>query len=223
LSIPINVLPPKNQQPTFLQGQVNVSPGEDATPLDLAALTDDPDPEDKGKHSYTLVGGEGSGVSARIQDDDTLLVEALLQARKRLGDLVDRHALIDLASCRDKAETKVLAHGETGDDAALLGDVSKAETEALMGAKLQKLPARKAHATGRLGHQAHHRPQRGGLPGPVAADKGNDLAGLHMQGNAVKDVARAIPGVEILNFEQCGLSHNLHSVRDRPGGPPDCS
>ena len=82
LSIPINVLPPENQQPTFLQGQVNVAPGEDATPLDLAALTDDPDPEDKGKHTYTLVGGEGSGVSARIQDGDTLMVEASSSAKK---------------------------------------------------------------------------------------------------------------------------------------------
>ncbi|MBT2484522.1 MULTISPECIES: Ig-like domain-containing protein [unclassified Microbacterium] len=81
LSIPINVLPPDNQPPTFVQGQVNVAPGEEATPLDLAALTDDPDPEDKGKHDYSLVGGEGRGISARI-DGDRLFVEASSNADK---------------------------------------------------------------------------------------------------------------------------------------------
>ncbi len=81
LSIPINVLPPENQQPTFVQGQVNVAPGESAVALDLAALTDDPDPEDKGKHDYALVGGEGKGVSARV-DGDELRVEASSNAKK---------------------------------------------------------------------------------------------------------------------------------------------
>ncbi|MDQ0726930.1 hypothetical protein QFZ21_001930 [Microbacterium sp. W4I20] len=81
LSIPINVLPPDNQQPTFVQGQVNVAPGEDATELDLAALTDDPDPEDAGNHDYSFVGGDGKGVSARV-DGDKLLVEASSNAVK---------------------------------------------------------------------------------------------------------------------------------------------
>ena len=82
LSIPINVLPPENQQPTFVQGQVDVAPGEPATSLDLAALTDDPDPEDKGKHDYTLIGGEEQGISARIDGDDRLVVEAASNAKK---------------------------------------------------------------------------------------------------------------------------------------------
>ncbi|WP_337002584.1 MULTISPECIES: Ig-like domain-containing protein [unclassified Microbacterium] len=81
LSIPINVLPPENQQPTFVQGQVNVAPGEAATSLDLAALTDDPDPEDKGKHKYSFVGGDGKGISAKV-DGDKLLVEASSSAKK---------------------------------------------------------------------------------------------------------------------------------------------
>ncbi|KJQ53296.1 Ig-like domain-containing protein [Microbacterium sp. SA39] len=81
LSIPINVLPPDNQQPTLIQGQVDVAPGEPAVALDLAALTDDPDPEDKGKHDFTLTDGEGAGISARI-DGDRLLVEASPNAKK---------------------------------------------------------------------------------------------------------------------------------------------
>lgn len=81
LSIPINVLPPDNQPPTFVGGQVNVAPGEEATVLDLSALTVDPDPEDQGRHTYTLTGGEGKGITAQI-DGDRLLVQASSNAKK---------------------------------------------------------------------------------------------------------------------------------------------
>ncbi len=63
LSIPVNVLPPENQQPSFVGGQMIVAPGEEPSVLDLAALTTDPDPEDEGRHSYTLVGGEARGIT----------------------------------------------------------------------------------------------------------------------------------------------------------------
>lgn len=79
LSIPIDVLPPDNQQPTFVQGQIDVAPGEDATSLDLAALTDDADPDDT--HTFTFAGGDEKGVSARV-DGSTLLVEAASNAKK---------------------------------------------------------------------------------------------------------------------------------------------
>ncbi|MEV4777058.1 Ig-like domain-containing protein [Microbacterium sp. LWH12-1.2] len=81
LSISINVLPPENQQPKFIRGEVNVAPGETAQALDLAALTTDADPEDAGKHKYTLVGGEGKGITAKV-DKDRLLVEASSNAKK---------------------------------------------------------------------------------------------------------------------------------------------
>ncbi|MET0449037.1 MAG: Ig-like domain-containing protein [Aeromicrobium sp.] len=81
LSIPINVLPPDNQQPSFTGAQVNVAPGEAPAVLDLAALTTDPDPEDAGRHEYTLVGGESAGISADV-DGDTLRVEAASNAKK---------------------------------------------------------------------------------------------------------------------------------------------
>ncbi|WZO58039.1 Ig-like domain-containing protein [Microbacterium sp. LWH10-1.2] len=79
LTIPIDVLPPENQQPTFVSGQVQVAPGEKATALDLAALTTDPDPEDE--HTFAFVGGDGKGVTAKV-DGDKLLVEAASSAKK---------------------------------------------------------------------------------------------------------------------------------------------
>jgi hypothetical protein len=75
LSIPITVLPPDNQQPTFTRGQLNVAPGEDAVSIDLAQLTDDPDPADRGKHKFSYVGGAGDGITARM-DGTQLMVEA---------------------------------------------------------------------------------------------------------------------------------------------------
>ncbi|MCR2763865.1 Ig-like domain-containing protein [Microbacterium sp. zg.B48] len=81
LSIPINVLPPENQQPKFVGGQMNVAPGEEAGVLDLAALTVDPDPEDAGTHEYSLAGGQDKGITAEI-DGDRLLVKAASNAKK---------------------------------------------------------------------------------------------------------------------------------------------
>ncbi|MGO2932478.1 Ig-like domain-containing protein [Microbacterium sp.] len=81
LTIPITVLPPDNQQPTFTRGEVNVAPGEDATTLDLAALTTDPDKDDEGEHSYSLEDGGSDGVSATVEGS-TLSVEAASNAKK---------------------------------------------------------------------------------------------------------------------------------------------
>ncbi|WP_417554846.1 Ig-like domain-containing protein [Microbacterium sp.] len=75
LSIPITVLPPENQQPVFVNGQVDVAPGEKAVPVDLAALTTDPDKADAKKIQYRVVGQPGEGVSAHLQGS-TLMVEA---------------------------------------------------------------------------------------------------------------------------------------------------
>lgn len=81
LTIPITVLPPENQQPTFTRAEVNVAPGEAATTLDLAALTTDPDPEDADKHTFSLEGDAGKGLTARI-DGSSLSVEAASNAKK---------------------------------------------------------------------------------------------------------------------------------------------
>lgn len=81
LTIPITVLPPDNQQPVFTNSQMTVAPGEKATPLDLAALTTDPDPKDAGKIKFRITDQPGGGVSARL-DGSTLLAEAASNTRK---------------------------------------------------------------------------------------------------------------------------------------------
>src|SRR5690606_21592471 len=81
LTIPITVLPPDNQQPTFTRAEINVAPGDAATTLDLAALVTDPDPEDAGEHEFSLKGDAGEGLTARV-DGDTLSVEAASNTKK---------------------------------------------------------------------------------------------------------------------------------------------
>lgn len=81
LTLQITVLPPENQQPSFVNGQVDVAPGEDPVSLDLRGLTTDPDPEDLDRIRYEIVGGAPSGMSASI-DDQELRVSADAGTRK---------------------------------------------------------------------------------------------------------------------------------------------
>lgn len=81
LTIPIDVLPPDNQQPVFVNSQMQVAPGEDAASLDLAALTTDPDPEDADNLEFSFVDGDGDGVSAEVKGSE-LLVKASSDAKK---------------------------------------------------------------------------------------------------------------------------------------------
>ncbi|KAF2420671.1 Ig-like domain-containing protein, partial [Microbacterium sp. B35-30] len=81
LTLPITVLPPENQQPTFVNGQMDVAPGEDATALDLGGLTTDPDPEDADGIEYTIVGGSPDGMTASIEGDE-LRVRAATETEK---------------------------------------------------------------------------------------------------------------------------------------------
>lgn len=81
LTLPITVLTPENQPPTFTAGQIDVAPGEDPASLDLGALTADPDPEDLPKMRYSLVGGAPAGLSANI-DGKRLTVSAASNTAK---------------------------------------------------------------------------------------------------------------------------------------------
>lgn len=75
LTLPVTVLPPENQQPTFVNGAMDVAPGEEPTTLELGALTTDPDPEDAEKMEFSLAGGAPSGFTASI-DGQRLRVSA---------------------------------------------------------------------------------------------------------------------------------------------------
>lgn len=81
LSLPIRVLPPNNQPPTFTNAQVSVAPGEPEQTVDLAALAKDPDPGDAKKLRFALTGQPDHGVTASL-DGSTLKVRADSNAAK---------------------------------------------------------------------------------------------------------------------------------------------
>lgn len=75
LMIPITVTPPDNRPPTMTGAQLDVAQGEDARTLDLAALAQDPDPDDAGALDFALVGRAPAGLSASV-DGSVLSVSA---------------------------------------------------------------------------------------------------------------------------------------------------
>ncbi|MFJ6651584.1 Ig-like domain-containing protein [Microbacterium sp. NPDC091313] len=81
LVLPVTVLPPDNQQPTFVDGQMDVAPGEDATALDLRALTTDPDEGDIDTMRYRVTGDLPAGFEASI-DGQSLRVRADADVKK---------------------------------------------------------------------------------------------------------------------------------------------
>jgi hypothetical protein len=75
LTIPITVLPPENQQPTFVGASMSVAPGEDATTLGLRDLVSDPDPGDEENMAFSLASDAPAGISASV-DGGALRVSA---------------------------------------------------------------------------------------------------------------------------------------------------
>lgn len=81
LVIPITVLAPDNQPPTFVGGIVEVAPGEDAITVDLAAMTTDADPGDRKKLTFRIDGAVPAGFDASISGQ-TLSASAAASATK---------------------------------------------------------------------------------------------------------------------------------------------
>ncbi|WP_104191498.1 Ig-like domain-containing protein [Cryobacterium sp. Y82] len=66
LMIPITVLAPNNQPPTFVGGTVEVAPGENAITVDLGAMATDADPGDLQKLAFRIDGAVPAGFTASI-------------------------------------------------------------------------------------------------------------------------------------------------------------
>ncbi|WP_152602077.1 Ig-like domain-containing protein [Cryobacterium roopkundense] len=67
LSIPVTVLAPENQQPTFVGGTIEVAPGGDPVTADLQAMSQDVDPGDLKKLEFRLVGAVPAGFSLNVR------------------------------------------------------------------------------------------------------------------------------------------------------------
>lgn len=75
ISIPIQVIPTQNVSPTLLGTTIEVAPGEAETQVNLARLSQDPNPGDLERLAYSIQGAVSGGFSARI-DGQRLWVKA---------------------------------------------------------------------------------------------------------------------------------------------------
>src|ERR1700722_13776723 len=117
----------------------------------------------------------------------------------------------------------------------LLGAEGDAGAGDHVGGKLGQLAVLEAHRAGAVLDDAHDRLERRGFADAVAAEQRHHLAGLHVEGRAVKHVGLAVPGFEIVDGkERARLSHALFQddlsqddwyqdgrSRDRLRAPPD--
>src|SRR5439155_24972257 len=98
-----------------------------------------------------------------------------------------------------RRELDVLRHREVAEGRALLGREAHAEAGDGVGREPDDRPAAQLDAAGGGPEEAHDRPERGRLPGPVASDETDDAAGLDVEGDAAEDPARLAGDVE--NFD----------------------
>ncbi len=82
LVIPITVISDYNTPPTFVGASVDVAAGDGEGTVDLRAKTIDPDDGDLDRMTFTLIGGQGEGVTARI-DGANLIVTAAANAPRQ--------------------------------------------------------------------------------------------------------------------------------------------
>ena len=82
LTLPITVLPPENQQPIFVNGQMDVAPGEDPTSSrPRRSHRPIPTPRTPTGLEFEIVGGSPDGMTASI-DGDELRVSAAAETKK---------------------------------------------------------------------------------------------------------------------------------------------
>ena len=147
-----------------------------------------------------------------------LAVQAFLQVRKQIENLIERQA----AAAHDRRQQQVFAHVEACENAALLGAESDAHPRDPVRRGADDFLIVEADRTGALADDSHHRFQRRGLAGAVAAEQRDHLAGIHVEIDAMKDVGFAVPGLQVGNGENlrvrrfgCGLGH-FQISHDRP-------
>mmetsp|Transcript_3835 Transcript_3835/g.9332 ORF Transcript_3835/g.9332 Transcript_3835/m.9332 type:complete len:237 (+) Transcript_3835:425-1135(+) len=133
-------------------------------------------------------------------------VLALLQAREHPVHVVEAPAR-RLGATPLLAQHQVLVDGQPGEDIAVLRHIAQAQLRDVVGLAADQLGIAEPDRT--LGVDlAHDGLDHGRAAGAVAAEQGDDLAGLDGQVDAVQDVAFAVPGVEVGDVEGGG-GHGL--------------
>ena len=101
-------------------------------------------------------------------------------------------------------QSKVLAHRQAGEEAAVLGHVGQtAASKRRRGARSHDRPEH-GHPTRQHGQEPGHRQQRGRLARAVRAQEGGDLALLDAQVEVAHDGGAGAPGVQPPDLDDRG-------------------
>ena len=103
------------------------------------------------------------------------------------------------------AKRQILSHGEPGEDVAMLGHIAEPEMRDLVTRQPGDVAALEQNGSLRR-HLAHDRLDRRGTADAVAAEQAHNLAGIDMHIDALQDVALAVEGVQILDFQHHAAS-----------------
>ena len=144
------------------------------------------------------------------------------QVGKHRVDLVERHA----AAAHLRRQQQVFLGGQAGEDAALFRAVADAQPRDAVRRHRDGLAPVHHHRAGAPSGQAEYGLERGGPAGAIAPEQGHDLAALHRQVDAVKNMRFAVERVQVgdaqhLDIRRVGASHARS--RRRPRAPPDSS
>src|SRR6185437_8587017 len=99
-----------------------------------------------------------------------------------------------------EAELQILPHREAGENLAVLRHVADAGARHEVGPQPRDVTAAIAHGALRR-HEAHDRLAGGRAADAVAPQQADDLALVHREIDAVQDVALAVIGVQVADFE----------------------
>ena len=179
--------------------------GEKRVSFRLFDIVDVPDAEERLQLTPECIalwregGGRSFATVTQLRELAAKLAAALGEPREQLEHAVERPWA--RPSLR---HFQIFEHGQVAEYLASFRHVAHAERGNAVRRPARRLASENldlAHARRRQTHQAAH---GGGLAGAIAAEHGDDLAFLHLERHAVKDVALAVEGVDLPRIEDDG-------------------
>src|SRR5271155_1496644 len=109
---------------------------------------------------------------------------------------------LEIPSARPSARNlEVLEYRESGENLAPFGDVTGAELRDAMCGPLRGLMAENLDGAGARGRETGKAAHQCGFASPVAAEHGDDLPFVYLQGDTMQDMALAVIGMDIRGLE----------------------
>src|SRR5262245_12796450 len=155
--------------------------------------------------------GDGQHLLLAARQLGALAGRTVLKVGKELVDLGDGKAAVFFDFWRQQ---EILPNAQAGEDAPLLRAVGDAVSGNAVGFEANQFLALEFDRALAVGQHPHDGAHGRRLPGPVAAEQGDDFASVYLEGYAMQHVAFAVPGVKVTDAK-LHLSHGPSPCRLR--------